>query len=305
MKRYNDFPSWFRNRFSGRVQKVSVNAGFTCPNRDGTKGRGGCTYCNNQTFSPAYCASPDKVTRQIDQGIRFFEKKYKSIRYLAYFQSYTSTYAPFDRLKELYEEALSHPKIIGGVISTRPDAVEERLLDYLAEKSRKFYIMIEFGVESHLDRTLSAVNRGHSFADSVRALEETARRGINTCAHLMLGLPGETRTDWLEQARVISTLPVNTVKLHQLQIHEGTVMAGLYRQNPGQFSLFEVDDYIELVVDYLERLNPAIVVERFISQAPPEMLIAPRWGLKNFEFVDKVKKRLKERDTWQGRLFTP
>jgi radical SAM protein (TIGR01212 family) len=292
-KRYNDFPTYFRKLFSERVQKVSVDAGFTCPNRDGTKGRGGCTYCNLE----------NSVSHQVQQGIRFFEKKYKSMRFLAYFQAYTSTWAPLENLIPLYEEALQHPKIIGLVISTRPDAVNEELLDYLAELSKKVYVMIEFGLESHLDTSLEKMNRGHTFSESVWALEQTAKRKINNCAHLILGLPGETRNDWLEQARVISQLPVNNLKLHQVQIHKGTVLEKQYLENPQNFHLFSAEEYIDLVVDYLELLNPKIIVERFISQAPPQMLIAPKWGLKNFEFVAKVEKRLTERDTWQGRKF--
>jgi len=303
-RRYNDFPTYFRNLYSERVQKVSVDAGFTCPNRDGSKGLGGCTYCNNKTFKPTYCNLENSVTSQVQQGIDFFAKKYHSMKFLAYFQAYTNTYAPLEDLKRLYEEALQHPKIVGLVISTRPDTVDESLLDYLAELSKKVYVMVEFGLESHLDRTLRSINRGHTFAESVWALEETAKRGINNCAHMIVGLPGESREELLDQARVISKLPVKNLKLHQLQIHKGTLLAKQFRDNSEQFNLYSAEEYIELVVDYLELLNPAIIVERFISQAPPEMLIAPKWGLKNFEFVAKVEKRLAERDTWQGRLFT-
>jgi uncharacterized protein len=301
-KRYNDFSTHFRKLFSERVQKVSIDAGFTCPNRDGTKGLGGCTYCNNKAFKPTYCDPGNSISSQIDQGVKFFEKKYKTMRFLAYFQAYTNTYAPLKDLKRLYEEALRHPKIIGLVISTRPDTVNEEILDYFAWLTKKVYLMVEFGVESHLDRTLTAVNRGHTFPDSVRALEQTARRNINNCTHMILGLPGENRDDWLEQASTISQLPVKNLKLHQLQIHKGTVMEKQYRQNPEKFHIFDAEEYIDLVVDYMERLNPEIIIERFISQAPREILIAPRWGLKNFEFVAKLERRLEERDTWQGKL---
>ena len=302
-KRYNDFPTYFRNKFSERVQKVSVDAGFTCPNRDGSKGLGGCTYCNNKTFKPTYCNLENSVSSQIQQGVDFFARKYKSMKFLAYFQAYTNTYAPLENLKELYEEALKHPKVVGLVVSTRPDAVNEELLDYFEELSQGVYVMLEFGLESHLNRTLESINRGHTFEESVWALEQTAIKGINNCAHLILGLPGESREELLEQAKVISQLPVKNLKLHQLQIHKGTVLEKQYLENPQQFNLYTADEYIELVVDYLELLNPSIIVERFISQAPPDMLIAPKWGLKNFEFVAKVEKRLTERDTWQGRLF--
>jgi radical SAM protein (TIGR01212 family) len=302
-RRYNDFPSYFKKTFSERVQKVSIDAGFTCPNRDGKKGVGGCTYCNNKTFKPNYCDLEKSVTTQIQEGVDFFSKKYKAMKFLAYFQAYTNTYAPLENLKELYEEALQHPKIVGLVISTRPDCVDAELLDYLAELNKKVYVMVEFGLESHLNRSLKLINRGHAFSESVWALEETAKRGINNCAHMILGLPGETRDDFFEQAKVISELPVKNLKLHQLQIHKGTRLEKEYAKNPEQFNLFTAENYTELVVDYLELLNPKIYVERFISQAPAEMLIAPKWGLKNFEFVAKVEKRLKERDTWQGRLF--
>ncbi|WP_167619601.1 TIGR01212 family radical SAM protein [Maribellus sediminis] len=302
-RRYNDFPTYFRNLFSERVQKVSIDAGFTCPNRDGSKGVGGCTYCNNKTFKPTYCNLENSVSSQVQKGIDFFAKKYKSMKFLAYFQAYTNTYAPLDDLKLLYEEALQHPKIVGLVISTRPDAVYPELLDYLAGLSEKVYVMVEFGVESHLDRTLESINRGHTFAESVWAMEETAKRGINNCAHMILGLPGERHEDLMEQARVISQLPVKNLKLHQLQIHKRTVLEKQYCESPERFRLYTAEEYTDLVVDYLELLNPAIIVERFISQAPHDMLIAPKWGLKNFEFVAKVEKRLAERDTWQGRLF--
>jgi radical SAM protein (TIGR01212 family) len=302
-KRYNDFSTYFKNKFSERVQKVSVDAGFTCPNRDGVKGVGGCTYCNNKTFKPSYCNLENSVASQIEKGVSFFGKKYKSMKFLAYFQAYTNTYAPFENLKLLYEEALQHPKVVGLVVSTRPDAVSEELLDYLEVLSKRMYIMVEFGLESHLDKSLELINRGHSFAESVWALEQTAKRGINNCAHLILGLQGESRDELLEQAKVISKLPVKNLKLHQLQIHKGTLLEKQYLQNPAEFKMFTLEEYIELVVDYLEVLNPDIIVERFVSEAPREMLIAPIWGLKNFEFVAKVEKRLKQRNTWQGRFF--
>jgi hypothetical protein len=244
------------------------------------------------------------VTQQVEEGIAFFSKKYESMRFLAYFQAYTNTYAPLDDLIRLYEEALKHPKIEGLVISTRPDAITNEILDYLEALSRKVYVMVEFGLESHLDNSLVNINRCHTFAESVWAIEATAQRGINNCAHLILGLPGETRADWLEQARVISRLPVKNLKLHQLQIHKKTVLEKQFHDNPDGFHLFTVEEYTELVVDYLELLNPSIVVERFVSEAPSEMVVAPKWGLKNFEFVAKVEKRLLQRNTWQGKLYT-
>jgi len=302
-KRYNDFSGYFRRKFEDRVQKISVDSGFTCPNRDGSKGTGGCNYCNNQTFSPAYCHLEKSVTTQLTEGIEFFSRKYASMRYLAYFQAYSNTYAPLVILKMLYEEALSHPQVIGLVIATRPDCLTVEILDYLQLLAQKYYIMVEFGVESHKDQTLERINRGHTFDESEKAIHETARRNIHNCAHLILGLPGETEGDWLDQAREISKLPVENLKLHQLQIHKNTRMYKEYLQNPEQFHLFTVDGYLELIVLYLELLNPDIVVERFVSESPDDLLVAPRWGLKNFEFTAKLEKLLEAKDTWQGRLF--
>ncbi|KOH43084.1 TIGR01212 family radical SAM protein [Sunxiuqinia dokdonensis] len=302
-RRYNDFPTYFRGKFSERVQKVSVDAGFTCPNRDGTKALNGCSYCNNQTFQPDYCRLEKSISEQLQQGIDFYSKKYQSMKFLAYFQAYSNTYADLAVLKARYEEALNHPRIVGLVLGTRPDCVNAEILDYLAELSKSCYVMVEYGVESVQNKTLKRINRGHQFAEAKWAIEETARRGIHTCAHLILGLPGETRQDLLNQARTISKLPVENLKLHQLQIHKGTRLAVEFKRQPDDFHLFTAEEYLDLVVDYLELLNPAIIVERFVSQAPPGLLIAPKWGLKNFEFVAKLEKRLAERNTWQGRLF--
>jgi len=302
-KRYNDFSGYFKAKFNGRVQKISIDAGFTCPNRDGLRGTGGCSYCNNQTFSPAYCNLEKSVSDQLDEGIEFFSRKYTSMKYLAYFQAYSNTYAPLENLKKLYEEALTHSKVIGLVIATRPDCLTSETLDYLHELAQKNYIMLEFGLESHLNSSLEKMNRGHSFEESVWALKETARRNIHSCAHLILGLPGETDADWLDQARIISQLPVENLKLHQLQIHKGTRLFKEFRDYPDKFQLFTVEIYLDLTVRYLELLNPKIIVERFVSEAPDDLLVAPRWGLKNFEFTAKLEKLLEERDTWQGRLF--
>lgn len=303
-KRYNDFSGYFRGKFNGRVQKISIDAGFTCPNRDGSRGIGGCSYCNNLTFSPAYCNLEKSVTNQLQEGIEFFSRKYASMKYLAYFQAYSNTYAPLENLTKLYREALEHPEVIGLVIATRPDCLTVEILDFLQELSKDYYIMIEFGIESHLNSSLEKMNRGHSFEESVWALNETARRKIHNCAHLILGLPGETNDDFLDQARVISKLPIENLKLHQLQIHKGTRMYREYILDQSEFKMFTVDEYLDLCVRYLELLNPEIIVERFVSEAPDELLVAPRWGLKNFEFTAKLEKMLAKRDTWQGRLFS-
>jgi radical SAM protein (TIGR01212 family) len=302
--RYLNYNQLLKSEFSERIQKISINAGFTCPNRDGSKGTGGCTYCNNQTFSPEYCQSTKTVGQQIEEGIAFFHHKYQSQLYLAYFQSYTNTYDSIDRLKAIYEEALSYPNVAGIVVGTRPDCVNDELLDYFAGLSKQYYVMIEYGIESTNDETLAFINRGHDYACAEKAIRETAKRGIKTGAHIILGLPNESRETILSHADKLSELPLNCLKIHQLQLVRGTRMALQYAEHPEWFHLYSADEYIDLVIDFLERLNPEIAIERFVSQSPKELLIAPTWGLKNFEFTDKIEKRLKVHDTWQGRFFS-
>ena len=302
-KPYNDFGDFLSKHFTYKVQKISINAGFTCPNRDGSKAVGGCTYCNNQSFSPGYGGKQKSVTDQLKDGISFFSHKYPSMKYLAYFQSYTNTYDSTDKLIELYEEALSYPDVVGLIIGTRPDCMPDDLLAYFAELNKRTFVMIEYGLESTLDSTLEFINRGHSYAESEEAIIKTAERGIMTGAHLILGLPNESREEILAHAEKISKLPLTTIKLHQLQLIRGTKMAKQYKEHPEWFDLFEVDDYIDLCIDFSERLNPYFVIERFVSQSPKELLIAPDWGLKNFEFTAKINKRFAEREAYQGRLF--
>lgn len=302
-KYYNEFGKLLTANFPYKVQKISVNAGFTCPNRDGSKAVGGCTYCNNQSFSPGYGGKQRSVTDQLRDGIAFFSHKYPSMKYLAYFQSYTNTYDSTDKLIALYEEALTYPDVVGLIIGTRPDCMPKELLDYFEQLNNGTFLMIEYGLESTLDATLEFINRGHTYQEGVDAITETASRGIYTGAHLILGLPNETREQILVHADKISKLPLTTVKLHQLQLIKGTIMAKQYAQHPEWFNLFEVDDYIDLCVDFAERLNPDFIIERFVSQSPKSLLIAPDWGLKNFEFTAKVLKRFKDRNTYQGRLY--
>ena len=302
-KRYNDYSAWFRQRFEGRVQKISLDAGFTCPNRDGSRGTGGCTYCNNKSFNPDYCRTEKIIEDQIIKGIQFFAAKYPTMRYLAYFQAYSNTYASVEILRQSYEEALKHPEIIGLVIATRPDCLGEEILDLLEEFAGKCYISLELGIESLKDETLRQINRGHDVQESVEAIHRIAQRGIDNCIHLILGLPGEGDEDFIQYAKILSELPVHSIKLHQLQIHKGTRMALDYQKNPEGFHLFEVQEYADLVVRFLEHLSPGIFVQRFVSSAPAGMVIAPQWGLKNYEFVAKVDKLMKERDSWQGKML--
>lgn len=303
-KRYREFGDFLRERFPFKAQKIAINAGFTCPNRDGSKGRGGCTYCNNQTFNPGYCQTDKSVADQLAEGVRFFSRKYPEMRYLAYFQAYTSTYGEQERLERLYEEALDYPGVVGLVIGTRPDCMPDRLLDYLARLSERVLVLVEYGVESTLDRTLRRINRGHDFAEAEEAIRRTAARGIAVGAHLILGLPGESRDEILGHADRLSDLPLTTLKLHQLQLIRHTRMALEFERQPEDFHIFTVDEYIDLAIDFIERLDPAIALERFVSQSPKELLIAPDWGLKNYEFTARVNRRLAERDSWQGKCRT-
>ncbi|MDD4719319.1 MAG: TIGR01212 family radical SAM protein [Bacteroides sp.] len=303
-KVYNDFPTFLKSFFPYKVQKISINAGFTCPNRDGAIGRGGCTYCNNQTFSPAYCKTTKTITQQLEDGKHFFAHKYPSMKYLAYFQSYTNTYDSFDGLKAKYEEALAVKDVVGLVIGTRPDCISDELLDYLEKISKKVFVLVEFGIESTLDDTLLRVNRGHSYETVVDAVNRTSDRGILTGGHVILGLPGESLQSILDQPKVLSKLPLNTLKLHQLQIIKGTQMEEEFTNFPEDFYLTTLDDYLTLVISYLQRLRPDMVVERFISQSPKELILSPLWGIKNHEFNMMLIQRMKKENTYQGQLYT-
>ena len=303
-KRYNDFSSFVRKKFNGRVQKVSIDAGFTCPNKDGTKGVGGCTYCNNNTFNPDYCKPIKPIKVQIDEGIKFFSKKYKAQKYLAYFQAFTNTYAPLKDLRKMYEEALSHKDVLGLVIATRPDCIKDEVLDYLEELAeRGCFIKLEFGLESTKNETLESINRCQTHEEAIDAFNRADDRGLHLGGHLILGLPGETKEDMLHHARMVSQLPINTLKIHHLQIVKHTMMAVQFKKTPEMFTFMELDEYIDLLVDFVELLNPEIIVERFFSESPARMLIYPKYGLKNFEVKHLVEKRMEERDAWQGRLF--
>lgn len=304
-RRFNAYSNYFKKLYGGRMQKVSIDAGFTCPNRDGTSGTDGCTYCNNDAFNPSYCHPSNSVSHQIAEGINFLKHRYrKSAAYLAYFQAYSNTYAPIEKLEKLYEEALSFPGIAGLVIGTRPDCIDGVKLDYLKYLSEKYFIAIEYGVESCYDKTLTRIKRGHRFSQAVDTIMMTSDRGINTGAHFIFGLPGESREDMLREAGIISALPLSTVKFHQLQIIKGTLMEKEFREHPEDFDLFSFEDYVEFIISFLERLKPAIVVERFTGEAPPEYLTEQRWGKKRTEqIVTIIENRLEEKDTWQGRLY--
>lgn len=300
---FNDYGSYLRSYFPDfKVQKLSVNVGLTCPNRDGTKGRGGCTYCINSSFSPGYVGKGG-VAEQLEAGKQFFGRKYPDMKYLAYFQSYTNTYSSLEHLVALYEEALATPDVVGLVIATRPDCVSEEVLDYLAEVNRQKFVAIEYGVESTLDTTLERVHRGHTFAEAEKAICATATRGIPVGAHLIIGLPGESLPDFELHIDRLASLPITTLKMHQLQILKGTIMAQQYKRNPEAFSLFTPEEYVEVICQLLRRLPRRIYLDRFVSQSPPDLLIAPKWGWKNYQFVHLIEQRMRENGWQQGDLL--
>ena len=320
-KRYNSFVGYFKRKYGERLQKIVLDAGFTCPNRDGKVGRGGCTYCDNAAFHPSYSTAGKSLHQQLDEGIEFHKVRYRTTEhYLAYFQSFSNTYAPLERLRSLYEEALMHPHVVGIVIGTRPDCVDEEKLDYLADLangrilkdwSRTLesegtrtspIVIVEYGIESCYDETLKRINRGHDFETACNAVRMTAGRGIDTGAHFILGLPGETRQMMLDSCALINSLPLRSVKFHQLQIVKGTKMEKEYAESPEDFVRFSLEEYLDFFTDVLERLRPDLFIERFAGEVPPRFVNETPWGLiRNVELLRLLEKRLEERDTWQGR----
>ena len=289
---YKDYSHWIREQFPFRVQKISVDAAFSCPNRDGRLSLGGCTFCDNKTFNPSYCDRGKSITQQLEEGKAFFAKKYPEMKYLAYFQAYSNTYAPLEELKRKYEEALAVDDVGGLVIGTRLDCVSDEALDYLQQLNQHTFLIVEYGIESANDNTLRRINRGHTFDCSRQAIIKAHQRGIITCGHIILGLPGEDEEEMLHQASTISQLPLDIIKLHQLQIIKGTPLAKEYEAHP--FHVFSAEEYVNLVIRYVSQLRNDLVLERFVSQSPPNMVIAPKWGLKNHEFTDLLNKRIRE-----------
>jgi len=303
-RRLNAYSDYFRRHFGQRVQKITIDAGFTCPNRDGSLGRGGCTFCNNRAFNPSYNHPEKSVRDQILQGMEFHKKRYrKATQYLAYFQAYSNTYADLDKLHALYEEALVVPGIIGIVVGTRPDCVDPLKLDFFQDLSKRCYVVIEYGIESVFDRTLLRVNRGHNVDSTYQAIKETAKRGIHVGGHLIVGLPGERREDFLETARTVSQWPLSSIKFHQLQLIKGTVMARDYQENPGDFMEFTMDSYLLLMMEMLEQLNPAMVVERIAGEVSPSLGLREGWGVRYDAVLRAFEELLEKHDSWQGKNF--
>lgn len=302
-RRFNAYAEYFKREFGIRVQKLSIDAGFTCPNRDGTLGTGGCSFCNNDAFNPSYCNPAKSVDQQITEGIGFHEKRYRRAgKFLAYFQAYSNTYKPLTELKKIFDEALRREEIIGLVIGTRPDCVDKEKLEYFRELSKQYYITIEYGIESCYNKTLFRINRGHTYEQSEEAIRTTAEMGINTGAHMIFGLPGESREEMLDQAEIISKLPLTSVKFHQLQILKNTLFAEEYKKHPEDFQLFSLEEYIDFIINFIERLSPDIIIERFAGEVPPRFLAERGWGLiRNDQILNMIEKRLEQMDTWQGK----
>ena len=297
---YCDYGDFLRRYFDCKVQKIAIDAGFACPNRDGTKGVGGCIYCNNQSFNPAYCQTKISVTEQIARGKEFFARKYPEMKYLAYFQAYTNTYAQLSTLKELYEEALRQSDVLGIIIATRPDCMPDELLAYLSELSKTHFVMVEYGVETSHDATLKLINRGHTWADVEDAVTRTAEAGVLCGAHLILGLPGEDMEHFIATAKRISALPLHTVKMHQLQVIRGTRLAKMWADGEVVLKDWSADEYIDVCIEVLKHLRSDLAVERFVSQSPADLLICPRWGLKNYEFTNRLNNKIKAQRIRQG-----
>ena len=307
--RFNSHSSSLKKIFGRKTYKITIDAGFTCPNRDGTVAVGGCTYCNNAGFSPAnriYRSKPNRVpefsvTDQIEESLERVKKRYRSDKFIAYFQSYSNTYAGLEHLRQLYEEALAHPAIVGLAIGTRPDCIDEEKLDYMQQLATTNYVSIEYGCESVYDRTLEWINRAHDYECFKRAVIETANRGIHICAHLILGFPTETRRETVAMASELSTLPIDSIKLHNLHIVKNTKLARIYQAAP--FMVYQKDEYVELVSDFIEKLAPHVSIERLYGDAPSDMMIAPTWSVTGSEMTRLVNAELERRNSYQGRLW--
>jgi radical SAM protein (TIGR01212 family) len=302
---YRSYAEWFREQLGGRVQKLSLDAGFNCPNRDGSLSYGGCTFCLNEAFTPSYCRGDKPIRQQIEEGISFHKWRYrKAARYVAYFQAYSNTYAPLEVLEERYREALSHPEVVGLVVGTRPDTVDDQKLDLLASLGRDRFVAVEYGVESTCEESLKRINRGHTFAQAREAIEATAARGLHVGAHFILGLPGESDQFLIDQTTTINSLPLQTVKFHQLQLFRGTAMAAEYDRHPSRFRFWSLEEYLDLMVEIFSRLRPDLIVERFASEAPPRYHHGPNWGLvRNEQLWQMLEKRFSEKKSYQGEKY--
>lgn len=298
-RRYHAFGDFLRNRFGEKVYKISVDAGFTCPNRDGTIGTSGCVFCNNDAFRASSSLPGLSIKEQIARGMSFIRKRYHATKFLVYFQPFTNTYAPVERLEDLYEQALSHHDVVGLAIGTRPDTVDGEKIALLERLARDRFILVEYGMQSMYEKSLDFINRGHGYREFLRALDMTKGRGIWIGAHVIVGLPTETRQETLAMAGEISRLPVDFLKIHHLQVLKDTLLEVLYRENP--FPLFAYNDYLDFIVAFLERLSPRIAIQRLFATAPDRLLIAPRWDKSRQETLRDIERTLEKKNTYQGK----
>jgi radical SAM protein (TIGR01212 family) len=313
--RYNNYAQNLTKQFGVRLQKLTIDAGFSCPNRDGTVGVGGCTFCSNDAFNPSYCTSQKSISQQLQEGKTFHLNRYKrTTKYLAYFQAYSNTYAPLKTLKSLYEEALSDSDVVGLVIGTRCDCLDDEKLNYIAELSKKYYVVLEIGVQSCYNDTLKLINRGHTFEDAEFWIKKAANLGIKVGIHLVFGLPDDTREKMLKQVEIINELPIYSIKFHQLQIIKNTKMEQQFLEKaPNGEALnevnfrplfFELDEYLDFVIDFVEKIRSDIIIERIAGEVPPRFQIGPTWkGIRNDQIMQRFEKCLFERDTFQGKLY--
>jgi radical SAM protein (TIGR01212 family) len=300
-RRYNSFGSYIKKHFGATVYKVNVDAGFTCPNRDGTIGSSGCIYCNNDSFRPNSCTPTFSLDEQIHNGIAHIRKRYKADKFLVYFQPYTNTYAPVHELEHLYMKALSEPSVVGLAIGTRPDAVDKKKIALLSALAEKYYILIEYGMQSMYDKTLQFIDRGHNYDTFLKALEITKNKGIFIGAHIIVGFPTETTKEMLSMADEVSCLPIDFLKIHQLQVIKNTPLEILHREKP--FHTFGYEEYLEFIVEFLERLSQQIVLQRLFATAPDDILVAPRWGKSRQEILRDIEKLLESKNTYQGKML--
>jgi radical SAM protein (TIGR01212 family) len=304
-KRYNSYKHFLSQRFGGRIQKLSLNAGFTCPNRDGTVGWNGCTYCLNDAFNPSYCNPLKSISQQLDEGIDFHRNRYRrSNGYFAYFQAFSNTYSSLETLKKIYQPALEHPLVKGIVIGTRPDCLDEEKISYFADLQKRTFVSIELGIESTSNETLKRINRGHNFETAQNIIRKCAEKKIHTGVHLIFGLPKETPKFWLNEVRKINELEINSIKFHQLQIIKGTKMEEDFKLHPSDFYPFVMETYTDFIVEYISLLNPAFVIERFAGEVPPHYLAVNQWGLIRYDVVlQKIEKKMEQKNTWQGKAL--
>ena len=296
--RFRSYNKWLQEKFGERVYKVIVDAGFTCPNRDGTVAVGGCAYCNNNSFRPPSAIKTDPIRDQVREGIEYIRKRFDAHKFIIYFQPFTNTYAETGYLRELYTDAVEHPEVVGLAIGTRPDCVDEEKIRMIDEIAQRTFVSLEFGVESIYDDTLRRVNRGHDYATFLRAMELTRRRSIHIGAHLILGFPWETREQWLAMADEMSRAGVDALKIHHLHLVRGTALAAEYARRP--FRVLGYEEYLDLLCDFIERLDPRIVIERMFGEAPLALLVAPNWRRTKNDLVRDIQRRFEERDVWQG-----